>query len=70
MEAGPSHFHLLASAGALRAGYSTHDWSHSPVGHPQGWSASLRAAVALILESEFPMFIAWGTQLAFLYNAA
>jgi signal transduction histidine kinase/ActR/RegA family two-component response regulator len=61
---------MLASAGAQRAGYPAHDWSGSPVGHPDCWSMSLRHAVGLILESQFPMFIAWGPQLAFLYNAA
>jgi signal transduction histidine kinase len=70
MEAGPRHFPLLASAGALGAGYCTHDWSDSPVGHPDLWDAPLRDAVGLILEAQFPMFIAWGPQLAFLYNAA
>jgi signal transduction histidine kinase/CheY-like chemotaxis protein len=70
MEAGPRHIPLLASPGALRAGYASHDWSTSPVGHPDGWCASLRQAVALVLESQFPMYIAWGPQHALLYNAA
>jgi hypothetical protein len=34
------------------------------------WSHSLTAAVSLILDSQFPMFVVWGPQLAFLYNAA
>jgi signal transduction histidine kinase/ActR/RegA family two-component response regulator len=69
MTAGLRHFHLLDSAGAMRAGYPAHDWSHSTVGDPDGWSLALRSAVNLILDSQFPMFVVWGPQLAFLYNA-
>jgi PAS domain S-box-containing protein len=45
-----------------------HDWSSSPLGPPEHWPQSLRAVVSLMLTSKFPMFIAWGPQLAFLYN--
>ncbi|MBV9749254.1 MAG: PAS domain-containing protein, partial [Acetobacteraceae bacterium] len=47
-----------------------HDWSGSPVGQPQAWSQPLRTAVAMMLNTLQPMFIAWGPQLAFLYNDA
>jgi signal transduction histidine kinase/ActR/RegA family two-component response regulator/PAS domain-containing protein len=70
MEAAPCHSHLEGSAGAVRAGYDAHDWSQCPLGHPDQWSPALRDALGLILDSEFPMFIVWGPQLAFLYNAA
>ena len=45
-----------------------HDWSASPLGPPQGWPQALRAVVALMINSRFPMFVAWGPQLGFLYN--
>jgi signal transduction histidine kinase/BarA-like signal transduction histidine kinase len=70
MEAATRDFHLLDSTGAVRAGYHVHDWSSSPLGPPDQWSPALRNAVSLILESEFPMYVAWGPQLALLYNAA
>ncbi|HEX8606761.1 MAG TPA: ATP-binding protein, partial [Pseudoduganella sp.] len=35
-----------------------------------GWPPALRTAVGLMLNSAFPMFAAWGPQLAFLYNDA
>ncbi|WP_236552578.1 PAS domain-containing sensor histidine kinase [Belnapia sp. F-4-1] len=44
------------------------DWSQSPLGPPEGWPASLRTVVGLMLASRFPMFVAWGPQLGFLYN--
>ncbi|WP_082547960.1 ATP-binding protein [Massilia sp. Root335] len=70
MEAATRDFHLLGSTGAVRAGYHVHDWSGSPLGPPDGWSPALRNAASLILESEFPMYLAWGPHLALLYNAA
>src|SRR5690348_15762368 len=45
-----------------------HDWSASPIGAPRTWPQSLRTVVSLLLNSKFPMFIAWGPELAFLYN--
>ena len=45
-----------------------HDWSNSPLGHPETWPQSLRSVVGLLLNSKFPMFVAWGEQLGFLYN--
>ena len=46
----------------------THDWSTSPLGAPEQWPQSLRSVVGLILNSKFPMFVAWGPELGFLYN--
>ncbi len=46
------------------------DWEGSPVGDPSGWPVALRSAVTLTLGSRFPMFIAWGDELTFLYNDA
>ena len=45
-------------------------WSRSPLGHPSDWPQSLRSVVALMLGSKFPMFVAWGPELGFLYNDA
>ncbi len=70
MEAAACDFHLLGSAGAIRAGYHVHDWSASVLGAPERWCAPLRHAASLILESEFPMYLAWGPRLTLLYNAA
>src|SRR4051794_32152873 len=55
------------STGALMR---AHDWSRSPLGPPESWPASLRTVVALLLQSQFPMFVAWGGELGFLYNDA
>ena len=44
------------------------DWSTSPLGHPETWPQSLRSVVGLLLASKFPMFLAWGKELGFIYN--
>ncbi len=67
-EAGMPMF--LSGGGEAGALMRAHDWSRSPLGHPSGWPQALRTLVALMLDSKFPMFVAWGEQLCFLYNDA
>lgn len=50
--------------------FALHDWARSPLGPPDGWPAALRAICDLMLGSKFPMFLAWGPELVFLYNDA
>ncbi|HKC56057.1 MAG TPA: PAS domain-containing protein [Vicinamibacterales bacterium] len=54
--------------GKVGALMRAHDWSASPLGHPATWPRSLRTVVGLLLQSQFPMFVAWGDALGFLYN--
>ncbi|HEY0132552.1 MAG TPA: PAS domain-containing protein, partial [Nannocystis sp.] len=46
------------------------DWSTSLLGAPETWPQALRPVVGLMLGSRYPMFAAWGPELAFLYNDA
>ena len=46
------------------------NWSELPLGEPGTWPASLRTIIDLMIHSRFPMFLAWGPELAFLYNDA
>lgn len=48
----------------------TFDWTLSPLGPVAGWPASLRMAVSLCLNSQFPTVIFWGSDLVMLYNDA
>ena len=59
---------FLEGGGEVGALMRTHDWSNSPLGAPERWPQSLRAIVTLMLHSKFPMFVAWGSELGFLYN--
>ncbi|HEY2248738.1 MAG TPA: PAS domain-containing protein [Bradyrhizobium sp.] len=61
---------FMAGGGKVGALMRAHDWSASPLGHPSAWPQSLRSVVGLLLESRFPMFVAWGKDLGFLYNDA
>jgi PAS domain S-box-containing protein len=61
---------FLADGGETGALVRFHDWSISPLGTPETWPPSLRTVVSLMLTSKFPMFVAWGPELAFLYNDA
>lgn len=61
---------FLAGEGAVRALMRTHDWSTSSLGQPATWPQPLRSLVSLVLDSKFPMFVAWGEALGFLYNDA
>jgi PAS domain S-box-containing protein len=54
----------------VRALYAAHDWSTCPLGHPDTWPPELATAVGMSLNSSFPMFVAWGPDLRFLYNDA
>jgi PAS domain-containing protein len=59
---------FLAGGGSTGALMRAHDWSESPLGPPELWPQSLRTVVGLLLQSQFPMFVAWGEALGFLYN--
>src|SRR5205085_6106975 len=61
---------FLRNGGETGAHMLTMDWSQSPLGPLSAWPDALRTVVALILGSKFPMFIAWGEELTFLYNDA
>ncbi len=56
--------------GGMRVRIRRHDWSQTPLGPIEGWPPALRTAVEMMLHSAFPMFLAWGPDLVFLYNDA
>ncbi|HEX2134455.1 MAG TPA: PAS domain-containing protein, partial [Microvirga sp.] len=61
-------FLFLTGGGDMGARMRAHDWTTSTLGPPERWPQSLRTTVSLLLSSRFPMFVAWGPDLAFLYN--
>src|SRR3954449_6429345 len=46
----------------------TIDWSRTPVGRVDAWPQSLRTALSILLETGFPMYIAWGPEYTQFYN--
>lgn len=61
---------FLNGGGEVGARMRAHDWTTSPLGYPIAWPSALRTAVGMMIHSNFPMFVAWGPELGFLYNDA
>ncbi|MCE3272863.1 MAG: response regulator [Ramlibacter sp.] len=62
------HLRFLSGPSVMAQLMRDKDWSDSPLGPPEDWPQALRSVVNLLLGSAFPMFVAWGPQLAQLYN--
>ncbi|HEX5048121.1 MAG TPA: ATP-binding protein [Gammaproteobacteria bacterium] len=46
------------------------DWAATPLGPPDGWSASLRMIVRFLLANRFPLLLWWGPDNVQIYNDA
>jgi len=58
----------LAGGGEMGALMRSIDWSRTAVGPVEGWPQSLRTALSILLETGFPMYIAWGPGFTQFYN--
>jgi hypothetical protein len=63
-------YQFLNNGGAVGALMRSLDWSDSTLGDPATWPISLQDLTRHMLASSFPMFIAWGPRLSFIYNDA
>ncbi|MEO8809858.1 MAG: PAS domain-containing protein [Rhodanobacter sp.] len=59
---------FLAAGGEMGACMRAHDWAGFAGGSAESWPHELRSALALLLESRFPMFLLWGASYDCLYN--
>jgi PAS domain S-box-containing protein len=66
----PSRLAFLADGGEMGSRIRAFDWKRSPLGAPEDWPQALKTAVGMLLSTKFPMFLAWGPELRFLYNDA
>ncbi|MGH7963223.1 MAG: ATP-binding protein [Candidatus Binatia bacterium] len=66
----PATAEILAGGGDMGALMRSFDWTATPLGPAAGWPQSLRMAVSLCLDSQFPTVLFWGPELAMLYNDA
>src|SRR6478752_10601044 len=57
-------------AGEMAALTWAFDWAATPLGPPSSWPVALRTAVGIVLNSNHPMFIWWGSDLIQFYNDA
>ena len=70
MRSSTSTHPCLAGGGTAGAVLRAKDWSATPLGPVASWPASLCTVLGLVLNSNVPMFLAWGPELVFLYNDA
>lgn len=63
-----NHRSFLQGGGDLGALMRSKDWSATPLGPPESWSQSVRAAVSICLNSRFPILLWIGPELRLLYN--
>jgi PAS domain S-box-containing protein len=61
---------VLAGGGEMGALMRSIDWAGTPLGAVEGWSASLRMIVRLLLANRFPLLLWWGPDQCQLYNDA
>lgn len=61
---------FLNNAGEMGKLILQHDWDMQGIGHPGDWPMSLKSIANIMLRSRFPMFVAWGSELTFIYNDA
>jgi PAS domain S-box-containing protein len=67
-KASADRLNCLGGGGEMGRLMRAHDWTASPLGPAESWPQSLRSVVSLMLNARQPMFVAWGPELAFLYN--
>src|SRR5664279_2526448 len=66
----PTSADFLAGGGEMGALTRAYDWSATPLGKPESWPQSLRTALRILLNTNHPMFIWWGSDLIQFYNDA
>ena len=61
---------LFDGDGEIRALLRQIDWSQTAVGEPSQWPLEIQVMVRQLLNSSFPMWLAWGEDLRVIYNDA
>lgn len=59
---------FLSGGGEMGDRIRNHDWSKTSLGPVKSWPQSLRSALSICLNSNFPIAIYWGKELVLLYN--
>ncbi len=67
---GQDPFRFLGNGGEAAELIRSFDWSTTPLGRVEHWSAPLRTATSLILQSPVPMVMLWGEDGVMIYNDA
>ncbi len=64
----PPKYDFLRSGGEMAESIAAFNWASTPVGPVEEWPISLKNTIALVLASQFPMFLWWGEDLVQFYN--
>jgi hypothetical protein len=64
----PTESSWLVGGGEMGKYLREKDWSDSPLGAIADWPVSLRTTVSLVLNSNFPISLAWGAKHTQIYN--
>lgn len=64
----PTTHEFLLGGGEMGELIRSTDWSKTPVGPVETWPQSLRTAVSIMLNTHFPMYIAWDKEFTQFYN--
>ncbi|MDF3078273.1 MAG: domain S-box protein [Sphingobacteriaceae bacterium] len=63
-----SSYNFLEGGGEMGALMRAKNWAETPVGPVEKWPQSLKTAVRMLLDTPFPMYIAWGNDYTQFYN--
>lgn len=61
-------YDFLSGGGEMGKLIRSVDWSRTAIGAVDGWPQSLRTAISIMLNAQFPMYIAWGAEFIQFYN--
>ncbi len=61
---------LLPARGEVARLLQAQDWASTPLGESTRWPQALRTVAGVVFNAPRPMYVAWGPQLALLYNDA
>ncbi len=62
--------YFMAGGGDMGELMRAKDWALTPLGEPATWAQSLRTVVRLMLTTNHPIFVFWGSEHVCLYNDA
>lgn len=63
-------FQFLSGGGEMGKLMRSKDWSTTSLGSPDQWPQSLKTTLNIVINSRFPMFLWWGSELTCFYNDA
>lgn len=59
---------FLTGGGLMERRIRAHDWAATPLGSPETWPQSLKTALKIALNSRYPIWMGWGSELIKFYN--